>query len=315
MVERRHRLEVGEDVLAHRRLGRLVALDRGVVAQLEEADEPGRDVRIGRDDVVLVALGEARADALAVLAIGAQDGHAPPVQAGVDDQAVQRVRLGLAAPHRRDALRDALAALLEVERQVGGAEHAEVLQPRRAVAAEQPRGPLLDHAQAEVLEDRHGLRQLDLVADAVHPDARQPVGLVAQADVEGLAPGEQALEAVDVVGRRRRVDGRLVGVGQASRPALGQHAAALVAVARDELVPGAVVPRTRELEDLGLDVAARELGQAALGTVDGEVHAHAVALGQHLVGVDRAGVEAPAQEDAQALEQRRVVAALWAARR
>jgi hypothetical protein len=44
--------------------------------------------------------------------------------------------------------------------------------------------------------------------------------------------------------------------------------------------------------------------------VDREVHAHAVALGEHLVGVDRAGVEAPAQEGAQALEQCRVVAAL-----
>ena len=161
-----------------------------------------------------------------------------------------------------------------------------------------------------MLEDRHGLRQLDLVSDAVHADPRQPVGLVAQADVEGLAAGEQALEAVDVVGRRRRVDGRLVGVGQARGPALGQHAPALLAVARHELVASAVVPRARELEDLGLDVTARELGQAALGTVDREVHAHAVALGEDLVRVDRARVEAPAQEGAQALEQRRVVAAL-----
>ena len=210
----------------------------------------------------------------------------PPVQAGVDDQAVQRVGLRLAAPHGGDALRDALAALLEVERQVGGTEHAEVLQPQGAVAAEQPRGPLLDDAQAEVLERRHRLGELDLVAHAVHPDARQAFGLVAQADVEGLAAGEQALEAADVVGRGRRVDGRLVGVGQAPGPALGQHAPALLAVARHELVARPVVPRARELEDLGLDVAARELGQAALGAVQREVHAHAVALGQHLVGVD-----------------------------
>ena len=128
--------------------------------------------------------------------------------------------------------------------------------------------------------------------------------------MEGLAAGEQALEAADVVGRGRRVDGRLVGVGQAPGPALGQHAPALVAVARHQLVARPVVPRARELEDLGLDVAARELGQAALGAVQREVHAHAVALGQDLVGVDRARVEAPAQEAAQALEQRRVVAAL-----
>ena len=76
---------------------------------------------------------------------------------------------------------------LEVERLVGRPEHAEVLQPQGAVAAEQPRGALLDHAQAEVLERRHRLGELDLVAHAVHPDAREPFGLVAQPHVEGLA--------------------------------------------------------------------------------------------------------------------------------
>ena len=66
-----------------------------------------------------------------------------------------------------------------------------------------------------MLERRHGLGELDLVAHPVHPDAREALALVAQADVEGLAAGEQALEVGDVVGGRRRVDGGLVGIGQA----------------------------------------------------------------------------------------------------
>ena len=160
----------------------------------------------------------------------------------------------------------------------------------------QPRRALLDDAQAEVLEDRHRLRQLDLAAQAVHPDAREPLGLVAHADVEGGAAGEQALEVRDVVGRGRRRHGSLVGVGQARGPALGEYAAALVAVARYELLARAVVPRARELEDLGLELAEGDVGHVALGAVHGEVHAHAVLLAEHLVGVDRGRVEALGQE-------------------
>ena len=157
VVERGDGVEVLEDVVAQRRLGLLVALARGVEAQLEELDELLGDVRVGRDHVELVALGEARADALAIAPQRAQDGDLTPVEARGDDQPVERVGLGLAAPDRGDAVGDALADLGQVERAVGRAEHAEVLHPGLAAPADEARRALLDDAQAEVLEHRHGL--------------------------------------------------------------------------------------------------------------------------------------------------------------
>ena len=218
-----------------------------------------------------------------------------------------------ASPRQTAAMHcgDAVAALLEVERPVGRAEDAEVLQPRRAVAAEQPRRALLDDAQAEVLEHRHGLRELDLVADAVQADARQPVGLVAQADVEGLAAGEQPLEAARCrppppPGRRPPCRSR-AGARSSAWPACAR--------ARRRGAPTsssrARSSHVRASSRISASTSRRESsGRPPWARWSGEVHAHAVALVEDLVGVDRAGVEAPAQEGAQALEQRRVVAAL-----
>jgi hypothetical protein len=183
-------------------------------------------------------------------------------------------------------------------------------QPQGAVAAHEPRRALLDDAQAEVLSVGMAWESSTLSPTRYIPMRVSPSGSLRRPTWNGLAAREQALEVGDVVGRRAGIDGRLVGVGRravqrlaSTRPRSSPWRATSSSRARSS--HGA-----RELEDLGLDVAARELGQAALGAVDREVHAHAVALGQHLVGVDRGGVEAPAQEGAQALEQRRVVAAL-----
>ena len=183
VVERGDRVEVLEDLLAQRGLRRLVALARRVEAPLEQLHLLLRDVRVRRDHVVLVALGEARAQALAVLAVGAQHGDLAPVQAGRDHEAVERVRLGLAAPDGRDAVGDPLAGLVEVERAVGRAEDAEVLQPRLPRPVDEARRALLDDPQPEVLEHRHRPRELELAADAVEADPGQ-LALVAQADVE-----------------------------------------------------------------------------------------------------------------------------------
>ena len=93
VVDRRDLLEVGEDLVAQRALGGLVGLEVRVEPQLEVAHELGGDRGVRRQHVVLVALGEARADPLAVLAVGAQDRHLRAVEPGGDHQPVQRVGL------------------------------------------------------------------------------------------------------------------------------------------------------------------------------------------------------------------------------
>ena len=118
VVERLDLVEAGDDLLAQRRLGRLVARVLGVEAQLEQVHELLGHRRVAHQHVVLVALGEARADPLAVLAVGAQDLDLAPVEPGREHEPVERVGLGVAAPDGGDAVGHARAVGLEVERPV-----------------------------------------------------------------------------------------------------------------------------------------------------------------------------------------------------
>ena len=135
------------------------------------------------------------------------------------------------------------------------------------------------------------------------------VALVAQPDVERAAGGEQALEGGDVLRRSRWVDRGLEGLRQALGPARREDPAAL-AVAGDERLAGAVVPRARDVADLALQRGERQGLEAALGRVGGEVDLDAVALAEHLVRVDGARSDATTDELAQAGEDARVVARL-----
>ena len=124
--------------------------------------------RVRREHVVLVALGEARADALAVLAVGAQDRdlRASPGPATMTSRLSES---DSASPRQTAAMhsRDAVAALRR-GRAAGRSGRARRSPAARvAVAAQQPRRDLLDHAQPEVLEHRHRLGELDLVAALV----------------------------------------------------------------------------------------------------------------------------------------------------
>ena len=64
------------------------------------------------------------------------------------------------------------------------------------------------------------------------------------------------------------------------------------------------------VDDLALERGQRQLAEAALGRVGGEVDLDAVALAEHLVRVDRASVRSARDELAQAGEQLGVVARL-----
>ena len=305
MVERGDRVEVLEDLVAQRALGLLVALPRGVEAGLEVAHELGRQGGVRHQHVVLVALREARAHPLAVLAVGAQDRELAAVEARGDDEPVQRVALRVAAPDGRDHLGHARAAQLDVERRAVGAEHAVLLHPDLVLLARQARGELLEHAQPEVLEHRHRLGELDLLALLVEA---QPALLAERLQRDDVAlAARQPAEAGDVV--RGRVDRgvALVVAREAIQPRHREAPAGDGPVPGHQQVAQLVVPRARERDDLGLERAQRQLGQLA-GRVDEEVHARALAVVEHVVRLDLRGAEAAPEQAAHALHQRGVVA-------
>ena len=79
-----------------------VTRPRRVEPHLEQPHELLRDGRVRGEGVVLVLDGEGRVHPMVVLAVGAQDLHLSPVDAGGHDQAVERVGLGTrrATPRR-----------------------------------------------------------------------------------------------------------------------------------------------------------------------------------------------------------------------
>ena len=192
--------------------------------------------------VVLVALGEARADALAVLAVGAQDLDLAPVAA----RRATTSRLSESdsvSPRQTAEMQSATRSpwASQVERLVARAEHAEVLHPGLAVAARQARRDLLDHAQPEVLEHRHRRA----TARPCRRSCRAPTrvrsprssALVLQPDDERLAERLQPLEAADVVhGERRRGRRPCSSAGSARPSSAASTRPCAVAVARDERV-------------------------------------------------------------------------------
>ena len=110
VVERGDGVERRDDLLAQRVL--LAGHDRPgrIEPHLEVAHQQRRHVGMAREGGVLVLDRQLRADPLAVLAVRPQHGHLVPGQPGGDDQAVERVGLGLAVPDGRDAVGHALAA-------------------------------------------------------------------------------------------------------------------------------------------------------------------------------------------------------------
>ena len=283
VVERGDRVQPGQDLVAQRLLGRLVGGAVRVEALLEVAHERGGDLGVGRQHVVLVRLREARADPLAVHPVGAQDVDLAPLEAGQDDEPVQRVRLGLPAADGRDRVGQPVAERAEVERAVARAEHAEVLHPGLAVAALQPRRDLLDHAQPEVLERRHRVAELDLPARLVERDAR-PARLVLEPDDERLALALQPLEALDVADRQRRARprrGSSRGSAAPTAPPARRRGSGRSGPASRSRRPSSHV---RVSETSSCSRSRTGMSGTPPGDVDRHVDADALALPQHGLG-------------------------------
>src|SRR4249920_2348568 len=115
---------------------------RGIEPHLEQPHELRGDDRVGGEGVVLVLDRERRVHPVVVLAVGAQDLHLSPVDAGRHDETIERVGLALPAPHGADALGDARPRGLDVDRPVLGVEDAEIVEEAfLAFLAEQGRRP------------------------------------------------------------------------------------------------------------------------------------------------------------------------------
>ena len=280
----------------------------GIEPRLEVGDELRRDDRVLRERVVAVLLGEPRRDPLAVLPVGAEDADLLPREPARHDQPVQRVGLGLAAPHRDDRVLDARGRMFQVEHRAARVQDAEVVDVDLPVA-EQPGRDLFDDAEPERLEDRHERREIDLPAGLVELDAREPLArrLVAETDDEPLVVLLHLVELEDVVDDQRPVAVGLVVLGEPGRVPVGERRAAIGADPRDQRVAEVVVPGAREPFDLLLQLLVRHLRDLHAGVdVHREEDARVLRLAERQVVVDRGAVEPLLEQVLQALAQSRV---------
>ena len=302
-----------QDVLADRLQLLVGRRALGIEAGLEVRDELRRDDRILGERVVAVLLGESRGDPLAVLPVRAQDAHLLPGEPTGDDEAVQRVGLGLTAPHGDDGGLHPRGTVLKVEHGSPRIQDAEVVDVHPAVA-EQPGGHLLDHPQTQRLEDRHERRQIDLATGLVELHAREalPRGFVPQADDESFIPLLQLIELEDVVDDQVPVAVRLVVVGEALRVPIRQRFAALGTDTRYQRVTEIVVPGAGEPFDLLLELLVGDLGDLDTGIhVHGEEDPGVLRLPERQVVIDGGTMEPLLEEALQTLAKVRVETIPW----
>ncbi|MDQ1092969.1 hypothetical protein QE400_002382 [Xanthomonas sacchari] len=274
-----------------------------IEARLEQFHQQPRQQRIAVAGLFDVGLRERHAGLQQVLAVAAQHRDLAPAQAGADDQAVEAVVLGVAAPDPHERL---------AQRRVGGGHvdaagqrlDLEVLDRQRRAVHHQPVRTLGDHPQAQVLHHRQHVRQRQVVVLAVQLQA-QAVGAVAaqrlQAQVQVFRAAQRG-QALDIA--RGDLRGGLLDVAGRQRAAVagGQAQAVALAAAGHQRLAQVVVPVAQQVRQARLQLAGIELqGFARLRPHD-QVQLRQRRLAQHHAGIDVLAVQRVLQQrlDAQA---------------
>ncbi len=253
-------------------------------------------MRVADEGLVLVLDPERGTKPEPVSSVGPQESHLPPRQRGVDDEAVERVRFGLAPEDGRHRVGHPVAARRQIEREPIHADNPEVMDVDVPLVVEVC-WDLLDHRQAEVLEDRQDIGKPGLAAPAVQADAGQALPirlLVAKCDDEGLLV--ESLELLDVEARRNDVLVGLVGLGKAPPVDAREPLALRGPVERDQPLSQPIVPRPAECRDLLLEAGLRHIGDL-LREAQREVDQGLLGLSERQVVLDRGRPE-PLDEEA-----------------
>jgi hypothetical protein len=249
-VRRDQRAQFGVELLRGIGRGRAALLARRIETGFEQFDEQAGDRRIAVERFFHVALRERHAGLQEVLAVAAQHRNLAPRQARAEDELVERVVFGVAAPDLLERGLEGRADLRDVERTTRLRLHDDVLDAQLRVAEVELVELLGEHLEVHVFEQRDRFRQRDILAVAEDLEV-QRVGIAArrhEAEADVVFPAELCGER-DIGGgaaRRRRLD---VG-GRQRRIARGERAARGIAVAFGERVAQFLVPVADDAGDL-----------------------------------------------------------------
>ena len=282
----------------------------------EIGDEARRDIGVAGQRVGDIALGIGRAGLAQIAAEGAQQGGLAPGEAGGEHELVEAVGFGEAAELRHQRRFDGRIEMLDIDLAVVSALQRHVVQPDADIVAIALRhdvvGPLVDDAEAHVLQHRDAGRERDRRAPRKDLEIGA-LGVVALAPVEidGAATlGRELLEHLDI---DQRVGGRealAIGGAEGLGIAFGQRAGGRAGLLLVEHVLEPVAPGADDGADAGFQRRALDARGFALVAADDVVGARERPLGIGGIGGGKAPAIQTRQEIADAQAHRSVVAVL-----
>ena len=273
-----HRIQAAVERLQDRGGARLGPIGpRRVEHGLEQGDDLAGQGRVVGQGLLHVGLGKRDTRLAQIFAIGPEDDHLAPGEPGAQHQAVEPVALHLAAPDAVEGVVKVPADGAQVHRGAVAGLHPEIVNHHRTGAGALGTdgvGNFVHHHQTHVLE--HGqdvgqgdclVRMIDLEPQPVVGRPRGPVQVHAEfAAVQGFLDhgniGDR-LGGVELIAVARR-EGVFVP------PVKGQ--ALLLAACGDQRIGEMIGPRTRRLDQLGLDLCRVVVGNPARRGADDHVH-------------------------------------------
>ena len=276
----------------------------GIEARLEQLDQHPRDQRIADERLLDIALRERHAHLQQVLGVAAQQRDLAPGQRCAEHQAVEAIVFRIAAPGARKRLGEIGSHLADVEASRRGF-HLEVLDVQRRAVAFEPIGMLGDHAQAEVLHQRQGVRQGDVAAAAVQLEAQRGLAVgrgrqVLQRQLEG-AVFPECRQALDVGGGDLRRGAFDIARRQCAAIAVGQCKAPLLPLACDQRIAQVLLPVAHDRRQLALELGLVDLDLLAAARTHDQVHLRQRRLADRDVGIDVVCVQYAPQHGLHAL--------------
>ena len=290
LVERRHRLERGGELVLERIDALLARVRRGLAqggieARHEEVGHQAGDRRVGAERALHVILAEGDAGLPQVLGVGAQDRDLAPGKPRPQHQPVQPVAFQRACPQFVDRLDKARSDAGEIDRRLVDGLDAQHLQGHGLAAGRvQQERHFAQHPEPEMLGRRQDVGQRDrfLGMEQTQGEAmRGRAGFAVEAHAERLAL-QGRLQWAEVGHRLVGVETVAVNRGEPVAPAAGGGAALDLAETRLQGRAKVVAPRGR-----GLGERLLELGKVGRRRIVGRELQRVERLGERRIAADR----------------------------
>ena len=268
----------------------------------EHFEEQARSLRVFRQRIEHGSAAGDRTDLKSVSGVRSQDGDLWPGEAGRQHERVETVviRQTQVYGEQRFAQEHADPGVFQRPR-IGTLDDEAVNRGRAVPGSPHIHHVGLDHPEAEVLEDRHHVREYHGASLDEQPQLAgiEPVACLRLQRHLHVAGGLEPLETIDVFNRGVDIDRRHVFWGERVEISLRKPMGILYDVTLAEGASQALLPRSDDGGDLVLQRLDIQVDHTLRGGGDVKVQARAVSLAERQVVVEDAASELPREHASQ----------------